>query len=136
MLARRSRPASRPVCLRASFSAAVSAVEPSFVNFTISAPSMIPRNISAHSSSVIDGPREVGAERQRRAHGLDHRRVGVPERHRAQAHAVLDELVAVGVPDVAAGAARDHGRRQLGELIVALGVGVAPARHELRSDET
>ncbi len=45
----------RPVCLRASFTAAVSAVEPSFVNFTISAPSMIPRNISAHSSSVIDG---------------------------------------------------------------------------------
>ena len=76
------------------------------------------------------GPGEVGAELERRAHRLDHRGIGVAERDRAQAHAVLDELVAVDVPDVAALAARDQRRRELRVLVVALGVGVAAARHE------
>ena len=52
------------------------------------------------------------------------------ERDRAQAHAVLDELVAVDVPDVAALAARDEARRELGVLVVALRVGVAAAGNE------
>ena len=46
---------SRPVSWRASFSAAVFAVEPSLVNFTMSAPAMISRNCSAHSSSIAAG---------------------------------------------------------------------------------
>ena len=46
---------SRPVWARASLTAAVTAVEPSLVNFTISAPSIARRNASAHSSSIAAG---------------------------------------------------------------------------------
>ena len=56
-------------------------------------------------------------------------RIGVAERDRTQPHAVLDELVAVDVPDVTALAARYQRRRELWVLVVALGVGVATAGH-------
>jgi hypothetical protein len=91
----------------------------------MSAPGINARNSSAHDSS------SVGAEVERRALGLDHGGVGVAERHGAKPHPVLDELVAVEVPDAAALAARDQRRGELGVLVVALGVGMAPARYEL-----
>ena len=46
---------SRPVNARASFTAPVFAVEPSFVNLTISARVTRPRKVSAASSSSLDG---------------------------------------------------------------------------------
>ena len=46
-------------------------------------------------------PREVGAEGKRLPHRLDHGRIRVAERDGAKSHAVLDEFVAVDVPDVA-----------------------------------
>src|SRR5690606_29836259 len=52
------------------------------------------------------------------------------ERHRSQTHAVLDELVAVHVPDVTALAPDDEPRRLHGELIVPLGIRVSPAGDE------
>src|ERR1700722_14484424 len=44
---------------------------------------------------------EIAAHRQCALYGFDDGRERVPERDRAQSHAVLDELVAIHVPDVA-----------------------------------
>ena len=100
-----------PCSARASLTAAVSAVEPSLVNFTISAPSIdrqeLPRRTRARwrPGRVKFVPSASDARTASTTGGI-----GVAERHGAQAHAVLDELVAVGVPDVAAEAARDERR--------------------------
>ena len=100
------------------------------MNFTISAPSIkpgTPRRTRARwgAGRVKLVPSSSDARTASTTGGI-----GVAERDRAQPHAVLDELVAVDVPDVAALAARDQRRRELGVLVVALGVGVATARHE------
>ncbi len=50
--------------------------------------------------------------------------------NRPQAHAVLDEFVAVDVPHVAALTPYNEARRMLGILIVAFGVGMGAARNE------
>src|SRR6185437_1324252 len=73
---------------------------------------------------------EVGAERQLLGGSADHRLVGVTQSDRAQPHAVLDELVAVHVPGMTALAAHDERRCTLGELVIALGVGVRPAGND------
>ena len=90
---------------------AVDRVEPSLQNLTISASARARRNVSAHSTSIGAGRAKLvpccSCARAASTTGA----IGVAERDRAQAHAVLDELVAVGVPDVAAGAARDERRR-------------------------
>ena len=52
------------------------------------------------------------------------------ETDRAVAHAVLDVLVAVDVPDAAAGAALYEARSKYGILVVALCVGVAAAGNQ------
>ena len=62
---------------------------------------------------------------------LDHRRVGVTQRDRAQTHAVLDEFVAIEIPDVAALAAGDEAGRALRPLVVSLGVGVRAAGNDV-----
>src|SRR5690606_37156694 len=76
------------------------------------------------------GAGEVAAVPELPAHRLHDRRVGVAERHGAVAETVLDVLVAVRVPDMAAGPARDEARRKHRVLVVALGVGVAAAGYE------
>src|SRR5690606_5542563 len=73
------------------------------------------------------GPREVGAKFQRLAYRPQDRRISVTEANRAVAHSVLDVFVAVRIPDVAAGTARNEGRRQDGILVVPLGIGVCSA---------
>ena len=57
--------------------------------------------------------------------------MGVAERDGPQAHAVLDELAAVEIPDVAAASPDDESGRALGVLVVALRVRVGAARDEL-----
>ena len=64
-------------------------------------------------------------------HGVGDRAVAVPERHRPQAHAVLDVPVAVDVLHVRALTAGDHRRHALGVLVRAAGVGVRSAGHQL-----
>ena len=53
------------------------------------------------------------------------------ERNRAQPHAVLDELISVGVPYMTAFAAFDEYRRRFGKLVIAFGVGVGATGNEL-----
>ena len=77
-------------------------------------------------------PDEVAALVEDGAHGLGHARVRVPQRDRPEPRAVLDVLVAVDVPDVAAAAPRDDRRQALGVLVLALGVRVGASRHEVR----
>ena len=52
------------------------------------------------------------------------------ERHRAESHAVLQQLVAVGIPHPRAFAADQDRQRVGGVLIVALGVGVGTAGNQ------
>jgi hypothetical protein len=110
--------------------AAVLALDPSFVNFTMSAARTMAeqrlRALELHRRRA----REVGPERQRACDRVHHLGIRVAEAHRAQAHAVLDELVAVDVPHPAAPAACDEGGRLAGILVVALRVGVAAAWHQ------
>ncbi len=115
---------------RASVIAAVFAVEPSLQNFTISAAGM--RSSKRLGRLELDQrrPREVRAEQHLAVRSLDDRRIGVAERDGPKPHAVLDELVAVGVPDATAGAARDQARRELGKLVVAFRVRVRTAGDE------
>ena len=120
----------RPVWARASFTAAETTVEPSFANFTIS-------RMGQHAEQRLGTlhldrrrPVEIRPELHLADRGLDDRRVGMAQRHRTQAHRILDELAPVGVPHAAATPAGDE-RRSIGRiLIVALGVGVAAARDE------
>ena len=77
------------------------------------------------------GAGEVAAAHQLALRRIDHRGIGVAEPDRAVAHAVLDVLVAVGVPHPAAEPARDEAGRQDRVLVVALGVGVAAARDQV-----
>jgi hypothetical protein len=87
---------------------------------------------------------EVRAQRELRGRGLDDARVGVPQHDRAQPHAPVQELAAVGVLDPAALPGHDERRRVGRELVVALAVGVAaggdgamrpPAQRRLRGVE-
>ena len=55
--------------------------------------------------------------------------MGVAQHDGAQAHAVLEELVAVDVPDAAAAPALDERRHALRVLVIALGVGMRSPRH-------
>ncbi len=77
------------------------------------------------------GAGEVGAQLERGPHGVDHGGKGVPEPDGTQTHAVLDELVAVGIPDTTARSPGEHSRRQCGKLVGALGIGVAATGHEV-----
>ncbi len=122
---------SRPVAARASLTAAVVTSEPLRANLTISQPT-VSRNRSAAVSSIGRRADEVATLVEDRAHGLRHARVRVAQRDRPQPRAVLDVLVAVHVPDVAAAAARDDRRQALRILVLALGVGVGAAGHEVR----
>src|SRR5579863_6749353 len=62
---------------------------------------------------------------------FDHRWIGVAKRHGAQAHAVLDELVAVEIPRMASLSAHHEPRRFHRKLIVALGISVRAAGNQL-----
>ena len=122
---------SRPVAARASLTAAVVASEPFLANFTMSAPGTWSRNVSAASSSQIARPGEAHASRPRPGRGCHHRLVAVPERHRPQTHAVLDEPVAVEVLDPCTPAVdQDRGHR-LRVLVRRPRVGVGAARNDL-----
>jgi hypothetical protein len=74
---------------------------------------------------------EIRSDREGLPNGLDDRRVRVTEGHRPEAHAVLDELVAVRVPDVASRSAFDDPRSKRGELIFALRVRVGAPWNDL-----
>ena len=76
---------------------------------------------------------EVRAARELRGDRLDHRRVAVTERDGAQAHPVLDVLVPVDVPHVAARPALDDGRHALRELVDPLRVRVRSRRGRARA---
>ena len=54
----------------------------------------------------------------------------MPQANSTVAHAVLDELVAVDIPDAAAGAVGDEAGCAHGILVVTLGVGMTSARDE------
>ena len=73
------------------------------------------------------GPGEVRPQLQLTPYGLEYGGISMAERHRTQTHAILDELVAVQVPDMAATPPLNEGRGQLGKLVVAFRVGVAAA---------
>ena len=76
-------------------------------------------------------PREVDAEAHLPGRGLDHRLESVAERDRPKAHAVLEELVPVAVPDAAALAPHEERRRVGGKLIIAFRVRVRSAGDHL-----
>src|SRR5690606_24722400 len=61
----------------------------------------------------------------------NHRLKGMAERHGAQPHAVLDELVAVQIPHVTAFASPYETRREFRELVIPLRVGMRPAWDQL-----
>ena len=92
-----------------------------------------------HDRQEVLGRRQLqhggAAERdpvgQHGPHGVEHGRVPVSQGHRAHAHAVLDELVAVDVPDPRALPADQHRRHALGVLVGALGERVRPARDDV-----
>ena len=119
-----------PCEARASLTAPEVASEPSLQNFTISAPVHEAEKLLRARHLECRWPREVAAVVERLARGLHDRGVCVPEADGPVAHAVLDELVAVGIPDAAARAARNEAWRENRILIVALGVGVASAWNE------
>jgi hypothetical protein len=75
---------------------------------------------------------EVGTRGEGGRDRVHHRRVCVAQRHRAQAHAVLDVLVAVRVPHVATEPALEDGGRQLRVLVGTLRVRVCATRHQGR----
>src|SRR5690606_21570795 len=77
------------------------------------------------------GACKIGAEGQRFAHRGDHGGKSVTERDGTQAHAVLDELVPVGVPDVTPLPARDDAGRKFRELVRTFRVGVTTSRYQL-----
>ena len=94
---RQTATSSRPVAARANLTAAVVASEPFLANLTMSAPGTCSRNSSAARSSYTEGRLKLTPSSARFRHGLDDGRIGVPERHRPQPHAVLDVPVAVDV---------------------------------------
>ena len=57
---------------RASLRAAVVAVDPSFVNFTISALAIVAANRSAQSSSIFAGRVKLVPRVEHLSHGIDH----------------------------------------------------------------
>ena len=73
------------------------------------------------------GTGEVAAPLEFPLRRLQDRRIGVPQADRPVAHAVFDVLLALGIPDPAAQAARNEPRRADRILIIALGIGVAAA---------
>ena len=77
------------------------------------------------------GPGEVDAVLHRGDRSAQHGGVGVTECHRAQPHAVLDELIAVDIPDPTALAPDDEARRAGGKLVVSLGIGMTAARDKI-----
>ena len=76
------------------------------------------------------GAVEIAAELHLPVGRSHHLRVGMPQRHGAQAHAVLDELPPVRVPHTAALSAYQEPRSVGGVLVVALCVGMAPAGNQ------
>src|SRR5262245_19005435 len=70
------------------------------------------------------GAHEIRSELKLAPHRLKDGRISVPERHRPQAHSVLDELVALQIPNMGAAPTFDERRRGHGELVVPLRVGV------------
>ncbi len=76
------------------------------------------------------GAREIQAAVDLLLHSAIHRRMVVPERDHAVAHAPVDEAIAVDVPAVRAFGARHHARRPARELILALAVRVAAAGND------
>lgn len=102
------------------------AVDPSLVNFAMSAPGTSSIRRSAHSTSSAEG-RKVRASGQLLNRGFHDSWKAMAQRHRAQSHSVFDKLVAVDVPYMAARASRDEAWREERVLIVALRVGMRSA---------
>ena len=75
-------------------------------------------------------PHEVGPMGKLPLHRLDDGREGMTQPDGAEPHPVLDEFIAIHVPDVTAMAPRDEGRSDHGILVVALRVGVGAARDQ------
>ena len=125
MLLAAARPCRGPVKARASRTAAVVTSEPFLANLTISAAGTSSIIRSASSSSSVAGRVKFEPSASCAPRGLDHARVGVPEHDRAQAHAPVQELAAVGVLDPAALPGHDERGRVGRELVVALAVRVA-----------
>ena len=121
---------SRPVAARDSRTAAAVASEAFLVNFTISAPATVRDEVLGRVELHRGGPGEPDAAADRRAHGLDHRLVAVPQRDGPHAGAVLDEPVAVGVTHPRPAAVDDHRGHALGELVGAAREGVRPTGHQ------
>ncbi len=94
-----------------------------------------PENLLGTFNLDRAGPREIRSELQLTPNGVENWRIGVAEGHRPEAHPVLDEFVAVHVPDMAAEAPLDERRSQLGKLVVSLGVGVTSTGNEPVADE-
>ena len=74
---------------------------------------------------------EVGAEIERPPDGVDDAWKGVAEPDGSEAHAVLDELIAVRIPHVRAEAVCEDRWRSLRVLVGTLGIGMAAARYQL-----
>ena len=117
----------RPVYARASRTAAFTASEPFLANFTMSPPTICEQRF--RRLELDDGgPAEVRSQWHLPRCRLDHRCEGMSQRHRTEAHAVLDELVAVGIPHTATQSTLQHRKGVSRILIVALGVRVSASR--------